>query len=153
MLIVSQCRARRKDGRPCKAKAQPGKRVCIFHDPTMADAGHRARQEGGKSRTRRSIVLSREVPNRPLENERDAAHILGLIVNSVLRGDLDARRANAVTNAINVQLRLFDQLSTQERLTTIEAQFAEFRNSQKQNQESTINSQNFATHKKQNCEK
>ncbi len=55
----SPCSAARADGQPCQARARPGRDLCTFHDPELAEARAAARKRGGaktRERWRRELT-------------------------------------------------------------------------------------------------
>lgn len=119
--MPKRCQFRKQDGKQCRANAQLGKNVCVFHDPTRVEDGRRARREGGISRSRTVVVLPPQTPNVPLRNQADIAAFLAETINQVRRGELDARTGNTLGFLANTLSRVLDQGDTEERLARIEA--------------------------------
>ncbi len=116
-----KCKSRKKDGRRCGADAQSGKTMCIFHDPTRAADGCRARRMGGISRSRTAAVLSPGAPDNPLRNTQDVSTLLAESINQVRRGELDPRVANSVGHLASILLGALQQGPLEERLARLEA--------------------------------
>jgi hypothetical protein len=119
--MPNRCQFRKQDGKPCGANAQSGKKFCVFHDPSKAEDGRRARREGGINRTRTAVVLPPQTPTVPLRNQLEIATFLAETINQVRRGELDARTANTLGFLANTLSRVLDQGETEDRLARIEA--------------------------------
>ena len=115
------CKFRKKDGKGCGADAQSGKTMCIFHDPTRAADGRRARRMGGINRSRTAAVLPVDAPDNPLRNTQDVSTLLAESINQVRRGELDPRVANSVGHLASILLGALQQGPLEERLARLEA--------------------------------
>ena len=107
--MPKKCCFRKKDGSGCAAQAQLGKDLCIFHDPTRANDGRRARRAGGLSRTRTAVVLASDTPDHPLGSAGDVSVLLSDSINRLRRGQLDPRVTNAMGYLASVLLRALEQ--------------------------------------------
>jgi len=121
MQMKRRCEFRKKNGQLCGADAQSGKTLCVFHDPSKAAAGRRARRLGGISRSRGATILPLETPDNPLRNTQDVSVLLGESINQVRRGQLDPRVANAVGYLASILLGALQQGPLEERLQRLEA--------------------------------
>lgn len=119
--MAKNCQFRKKNGDACRADAQLGKTLCVFHDPTRANDSRRARRAGGVSRSRNVAVLPPDTPDRPLGNTKDVSALLGDSINRLRRGELDPKVANAVGYLSSVLLRALEQGPMEERLAHLEA--------------------------------
>ena len=117
---MAKCQFRKKNGNRCTANAQPANGLCVFHDPSKAADGHRARRAGGLRRTR-SAVLAPDTPDHPLGSTTEIARLLGDSINQIRRGELDPRVANAMGYLAGVLLRALEQGPVEERIANIEA--------------------------------
>src|SRR5512133_1013146 len=95
--------------------------MCIFHDPTRAADGRRARRMGGINRSRTAAVLPADAPDNPLRSTQDVSSLLGESINHVRKGQLDPRIANAVGYLASILLGALQQGPLEERLARIEA--------------------------------
>jgi hypothetical protein len=93
-----RCAAKTRSGAPCKARALPGKRHCLFHsrDPADRRTRERARREGGRRRSRQAAVLAPTAGDLPLARVADVVGLLGQTINQVRKGQLDVKVANCV---------------------------------------------------------
>lgn len=64
---------RKKNGSRCTANAQPRNGLCVFHDPTRANDGRRARRAGGLTRSRSAATLPSETADYPLSDSKNVA--------------------------------------------------------------------------------
>ena len=119
--VKYQCKSRKKDGKRCAADAQSDKTMCIFHDPTRAADGRRARRMGGISRSRTAAVLPPDALDNPLRNTQDVSALLAESINQVRRGELDPRVANSVGHLASILLGALQQGPLEERLARLEA--------------------------------
>jgi hypothetical protein len=122
--VKYKCKFRKKDGKACGADAQSGKTMCIFHDPTRAADGRRARRMGGINRSRTAAVLPADMPDNPLRNTQDISTLLAESINQVRRGQLDPRVANSVGHLASILLGALQQGPLEERLARLEAALA-----------------------------
>lgn len=115
-----KCKFRKKNGARCAADAQTGKDVCVFHDPSRVEDGHRARQVGGTNSHRVPAVLPPCTPDSPLKSASDVSILIAESINQLRRGQLDPRVANAIGYMASVQLRSFEQGMLEERIAKVE---------------------------------
>jgi hypothetical protein len=118
--MTKKCRFRKKNGNECGADTQSGKNVCVFHDPTRAAQGRRARRKGGINRSQPATVLPPETLDRPLDDSKDVATLLADSINRVRCGQLDVRIANTVGYLSTVLLRALEGGPLEERLSRLE---------------------------------
>jgi hypothetical protein len=118
--MVKKCELRKKNGERCRADAQTGKSLCVFHDPARADDGHRARQAGGVHRSHSATVLPSDTPDHPLGDTNQVSVLLADSINRLRRGQLDPRVANAMGYLASVLLKALDQ-RLEDRLAHLEA--------------------------------
>lgn len=116
---MSRCTATREDGAPCRAHALSGEVFCFTHHPDRSHDREAARRAGGQART--SVRLPTETLPRALQTPRDVTALLSDAVGCVLRGELDARSANAVGYLCTVLLKAIQIGEMEERLARIEA--------------------------------
>ncbi len=119
--MAKECHVRKKDGERCGADAQSGKDICVFHDPTRAADGRRARRAGGTTRSRTAVVLPQGTPDNPLCNTHEVVTLLAESINHLRRGQLDPRVANAVGYLSGILLKALEQGRTEDRLNHLEA--------------------------------
>lgn len=117
--MANKCTAYKTSGEPCRADAQAGKNICVFHDPEKAGLVRQARQAGGVQRSQPAAVLPRGTPDFQLQNAKDVSALLPVLTNKVLRGELDTSVAYCVANLANTLLRAF-QGTVEERLARVE---------------------------------
>ena len=115
-----KCQFRKENGNPCRADAQSGKTLCIFHDPAKSSQVARARRAGGISRSQRAVVLPPETSDSSLRSIQDVAALLSESINQVRKGQLDPRVANAVGYLSGILLKALEQGRTEERLNHLE---------------------------------
>ena len=133
--MAKKCEFRKQNDERCGADAQTGKSLCVFHDPTRAADGRRARKAGGIHRNRVAAVLPPDTPDCSLRNTTDVSAFLADSINQLRRGQLDPRVANGIGYLTTVLLRALEQGPMEERMAKIEAALAEAASSK----DSTIN--------------
>jgi hypothetical protein len=119
--MVKKCESRKKNGERCRADAQTGKSLCVFHDPARAGDGPRARQAGAVHRSHSAAVLPSDTPDHPLGDTNQVSVLLADSINRLRRGQLDPRVANSMGYLTSVRLRSLEQGPIEERLAKIEA--------------------------------
>lgn len=119
--MANSCRFRKKNGEICRANAQSENGLCIFHDPTRAREGRRARRNGGKRRSQTAAVLHPGAPDHPIENSKDVVRLLAETINQVRRGQLDPRVANAIGYLSNIVVATLQHGPLEDRLSRLEA--------------------------------
>jgi hypothetical protein len=102
------------------SNAQPANGLCVFHDPTRATEGRRARHAGGINRSRSAATLPFDARDHALGTTKDVSTLLADSINQLRRGQLDPRVANAMGYLATVLLRALEQGPLEERLTKIE---------------------------------
>jgi hypothetical protein len=122
--MATKCKFRKKNGERCDGDAQTGKTLCVFHDPSRAADGRRARKAGGIHRSRAAAALPADTPDHALSNTKEVSAFLADSINQLHRGQLDARIANGVGYLTSVLLRSLEQGPVEERLAKIEATLA-----------------------------
>jgi hypothetical protein len=118
---VAQCEFKKPDGTTCKANAQLGKSLCVFHDPGMAAKVRTARRAGGVSRSRSVPGLSPDAPDHPLTNSAEVSKFLAIVINQTYKGQIDRQKANSIGHLSQVLLRALEQGPIDERLLKVEA--------------------------------
>jgi hypothetical protein len=81
--MVKKCEFRKKNGERCRADAQTGKSLCVFHDPARVSEGRRARLAGGITRSRLPTVLPADTPDHSLGNTTDVSAFLCELIGFV----------------------------------------------------------------------
>jgi hypothetical protein len=114
------CSHTRRDGSPCRASALPGKDVCLFHDPSSAAARANGRKKGGARAHQPPAVLAGDVPDRELRTVGQVCEFLGVIANRTVKGELDARVANAATYTLTSLAAALAKSDLESRLLALE---------------------------------
>jgi hypothetical protein len=118
---VKKCEFRKKNGDRCDADAQTDNRLCVFHDPTRASDGRRARRAGGITRSRAATVLPFDTPDHPLGDTNQVSVLLADSINRLRRGELDPRIANAMGYLASVLMKALENGKIEDRLAHLEA--------------------------------
>ena len=120
---MAKCEFRRKNGQRCRADAQSGKGVCVFHDEARTADGHRARRAGGINRSRVVTALPPDTADVALRNAQDVCSLIAGMINQVRRGELDPGVAKTLGYLANTLLSAMQQGPLEERLAKLEATF------------------------------
>ncbi|MGI8403699.1 MAG: hypothetical protein ACR2OE_02820 [Thermomicrobiales bacterium] len=86
----AQCRGTNAAGKPCSARAQPGRAWCQWHDPAREAERAQWRSQGGKARSTRNTA-ARELKRYPT----DMGSLRGTLFHVLKRvegGDLEPKR-------------------------------------------------------------
>lgn len=118
--MAKKCEFRKKNGDSCNANPQTGSGVCVFHDPTRASEGGRARRAGGITRST-ATVLPFDTPDHPLGDTNQVSVLLADSINRLRRGQLDPRVANAMGYLASVLLKALENGRIEDRLAHLEA--------------------------------
>src|SRR5450755_4606528 len=106
--MAKKCEFRKKNGERCGADSQTGKSLCVFHDPTKAAEGRRARRAGGVARSNPAVVLPFDTPDELLGDSNQVSILLADSINRLRRGQLDPRVANAMGYLASVLLKALE---------------------------------------------
>lgn len=111
------CRAKRKDGKPCKAQALPSDRYCWAHSPTLAEARLAARKKGGHGSSKQSR-LGKLMPPRlvPIFAKLETA------LDEVHDGTLEPRAASAMASLAGAIVRVLTSGELEERVRKLEGE-------------------------------
>jgi hypothetical protein len=126
MELCRPCKGVNKDGKPCRATVRSGGDFCLFHAPNLDLAAKRAegRRSGGKSRSRKAVVLSADTPDLPLRSVADVIDLLGQTINQVRTGQLDARIGNCLGVLAGTLLRAIEGGELEKRMEEVEERLA-----------------------------
>lgn len=112
-----QCRARKQDGKRCKARALAGNKRCALH----AEPGRAA--ELGRKGGRRRAMGDREALKdfRPPKSASDVADLLAQSLIEVREGKADPKLANSISYLGTALLRALEVADLQKRVQALEA--------------------------------
>ena len=108
------CKAKRKDGQPCRAPAiKDG--LCFSHSPEFAEKAKEARIIGGKHKAK-AIRLHKMVPNRllPIYDRLEKA------LDEVHSGDLEPRKASAMASLSSALIKVLTAGELEDRVRKLE---------------------------------
>lgn len=117
-----RCEHERPDGTRCKTAALRGRRLCFFHDPSMAKKRKAARSRGGLTATipTRAAVLPADTPDLKLETAADVKKLLAETINQARRGQLAVNVANAIGQLAGVLIKVIPGADFEARLLSLE---------------------------------
>jgi hypothetical protein len=119
------CKATTRTDQPCKARVRPGSDYCPFHCPELAEQRAAGRRSGGKERSKRTAVLPPGTPDLPLQSVADVVLLLGLTINQLRRGEVDAKVGNGVFYGASVLLRALEGGELERRLAEVQQRMTE----------------------------
>lgn len=143
ITMMGQCRHIKSDRSRCRANARHGSNYCFFHDPASAVERDKARQNGGRERSRRATVLPPNTPDKPLNSAYDVTVLLAETINQVRRGEIDPRISNAVGYLAGVLLKAKENDEIEQRLARLESILASQRMNSKSYLDANHDSESF----------
>lgn len=96
------CAARRRDGQPCRARPRPGRDVCAFHDPDLADARADARTRGGRHK-----ATSERAERRLPASLRGVSRVVTDTLDGVAEGRVEPARGQAVASLARAAVAVY----------------------------------------------
>jgi hypothetical protein len=115
----TSCRAKNREGGPCRAAAGAGG-LCYLH--ANPDSAKTLGRQGGR-KNRHFTGVDVEVP--PNMNASDLNALGSRTIGLVLSGELQAREAGAIAQLINAQVRTIPLVEYETRMRSIEQQLGE----------------------------
>jgi hypothetical protein len=119
-----QCHFIKPNQSRCQANTINGSEFCFFHDPASAAARDAARSDGGRERSRKTVVLPADTPDKKLSSAADVTALLAETINQVRRGEVDTRISNAVGYLAGVLLQAQNRDELEQRLARLESVIA-----------------------------
>jgi len=110
------CRATRRDGEPCRAKAGPSG-YCFGHDPGLAQRHEEGRSMGGRNRATVARV------GKLFQGDGEIVDVLSLLKTALVEtyaGALDARAAGALASLSNALVRMHEIGTLELRIKVLE---------------------------------
>ena len=102
----------------CNARALTNDVKCYFHSDKISDEEKRqARQKGGEAR---KIRVSKNYDNFEVRKINDIIILNEKLINDVLQNKIDFRIISGIGNNLNLQMRLIQLETVEQRLTKIE---------------------------------
>ena len=120
-MAERRCEATRNDGGPCRGRADPGSRFCIWHDPARAEFARTARSRGAVAAGKVRALQARRAK---LDTPRALVRFVAGVVQDVLDGQVEVDAARAALYGVNVQRLLLEQSDIEARLTALEQRLA-----------------------------
>jgi hypothetical protein len=118
-----RCTGVTRAGERCKGRALPGSVFCLNHDPAKVTQLAEWRRQGGHARS--NVNRARKRLKGGLRDFADLQGLLFEAVRKVEAGSLEPGPANAMANLARACAALAGLASFEERLSALEAQFAE----------------------------
>lgn len=124
---MAQCKATRRDGRPCAAQAQTGRDYCFFHDPDKVEQSRAAQAKGGAVGGRTTLTAVKpwrgntgDVTVLRSPTSAELINLLADTIDEVKTGAIDPRTANAVGYLVGVICKILEYDALNERLAALE---------------------------------
>jgi hypothetical protein len=114
------CSYQKADGSRCRARALPGRDVCVFHAPDMAGKCHEARRRGGFARRRPTLIFPEAEPEPRLDSVGNVATFLATAVGNVAKGQLDVKIGNCLAVLVGQLIRALEGGDVETRLKELE---------------------------------
>ncbi len=114
----AQCSGTNAAGKPCSARAQPGRAWCQWHDPAREAERAQWRSQGGKARSTRNTA-ARELKRYPT----DMGSLRGTLFHVLKRvesGDLEPNVGNSIATIARAIVTVSQSVEVEERLAALE---------------------------------
>jgi len=112
------CRGTTTAGKPCSARAQPGRAWCQWHDPTREVERAQWRSEGGRARSHRNTA-ARELKRYPVDMG-SLRSTLFHVLKRVEGGDLEPNVGNSIATIARAIVAISQSVEVEERLAALE---------------------------------
>lgn len=116
---AQRCKHIKNNGDQCRAPRTRGGEYCFWHDPSKAAERAAAQRTGGLNNNR-SAVLPPDTANLAVGTAEEVVGLLGVTIDQVRVGLLDARVANTIGYLSGVLLRALDVGELQRRVAALE---------------------------------
>lgn len=114
------CKARKKNGRPCRAPALRAGRACFWHAEETRDAAAEARRLGGQRRRREGTVEG-AFAVQGFRTGADLQRVLEVALADTLELENSIARTRALTYLVAVAARVKETTDFEARLQALEA--------------------------------
>lgn len=114
----AQCRGTNAEGKPCSARAQPGRKWCQWHDPAREAERAQWRSQGGKARSTRNTA-EREL-KRYATDMGSLRGTLFHVLKRVESGDLEPNVGNSIATIVRAIVAVSQSVEVEERLAALE---------------------------------
>ncbi|MGI8404851.1 MAG: hypothetical protein ACR2OE_08850 [Thermomicrobiales bacterium] len=114
----AQCQGTNAEGKPCSARAQPGREWCQWHDPAREAERAQWRSQGGKARSTRNSA-ARELR----KYATDMGSLRGTLFHVLKRvegGDLEPNVGNSIATIAKAIVAISQAVEVEERLAQLE---------------------------------
>lgn len=118
--VPRRCKHTKLDGSACRAKAQPGKSYCMFHDPSLAERRAQGRKQGGINRCKVASTLPLDTPDLPLDTVKDVVAMLAQTMNQVRTGKVAVQIGNCLGVLAGVLLKALEGSDLERRMAVVE---------------------------------
>jgi hypothetical protein len=119
-----RCKARNRDGKPCRCNPPLGKEFCYFHDPELADIRRQHQSKGGENALRvRYPRLPADTPDVDLKSAEDVRVLMSDTISRLRRGEMDRPVCATIGYLAQMVLKSKEQGEIEERLNNLEEKF------------------------------
>jgi hypothetical protein len=115
----TQCTGRTKSGARCRARALPGGKYCISHDPSKVTELQAWRRQGGYASSNANRAR-RSLPAAPLTTLQLRAHLSKVLVD-LIAGEIAPNVATASAAVVRTLAELHRQDEIEARIAALEA--------------------------------
>lgn len=113
--MAASCRGVNKDGTTCSAQPQPGRDVCLWHDPARAEDRARWRRQGGHGKSNAARAAKR-MP----ADVKDTLAVLLRTLGRLEGEEVEPGRAQAIASVARAIVTAHETASLEDRLTALE---------------------------------
>lgn len=118
--MARKCKAKRKDGKRCRAYALPWTDYCFVHEPSLAGKLRQWRRVGGSVMGEKSRMVEEATR---LKKPRDVQRMLAVTAERVDRGEIEPQTANAIGRVCSLLLKAMELTDLDERVDRLERVF------------------------------
>lgn len=118
--MSERCDALTKRGQPCKGRPLPGKRHCLAHDPTYAEARREGSLKGGAARATARRAVKQWAALGAALGDDDLPAILKSCMFAVRAGKMTPGEANAIATLARTSVQITGDLELEARIQELE---------------------------------
>jgi len=113
-----KCNFNKSNGESCKNLSLKNEKYCYWHSKTIPeDVKHDSRSKGGKSKV---IKVSGDFPEFKLNTIGEILKLNSVMINKVLKNDLDVRLCTGIGYLLNLQIKCIELNNIEKKIDNLE---------------------------------